>query len=112
MKSTVNWGTGAPLLLLLGCLSGCASSMIGVHPGADRVSLAETGQVGGCQADGLTTVSVMSKVLFFNRNANDVEANLLQLARNDAADAGANTLVKGNSEKFGERTFALYKCQP
>ena len=41
-----------------------------------------------------------------------VEDNLYQLARNNAVDAGADTLVKGESKKFGERSFGMYKCRP
>ena len=100
------------ILPLIGGLNGCASSMIGVHKGADRVSLAEANQVGGCQSKGKTIVSVLAKVGFIKRNTEDVEANLYQMARNDAVDAGADTIVKGDSEEFGKRTFEMYKCRP
>lgn len=92
--------------------SGCASSMIGVRNGSDRVSLAEMNQVGACQSKGKINVSVLAKVGFIKRSAADVEANLFQLARNDAVDSGANTIVKGESQEFGTRTFELYKCRP
>ena len=66
---------------LLAGLIGCANNiLIGVHEGAERVTLAE--------------------------------ANLSQVARNEAVDAGADTVVKGDSPEFGKRTFKLYKCQP
>lgn len=93
-------------------MSGCASSMIGVRNGSDRVSLAENNQVAGCQFKGKITVSVLAKVGFIKRSAADVEANLFQLARNEAVDAGADTLVKDESQEFGTRTFGLYKCRP
>lgn len=101
----------AMLLLLVG-LSGCASSMIEVRKGSDRVSLADAGQVGACQSKGKTTVSVLAKVGFIVRDNEDVEANLFQLARNDAVDAGADTLVKEGSPALGSRTYAIYKCRP
>jgi len=97
---------------LLAGFSGCASSLIGVHPGAERVSLANSNQVAACQSKGKTTVSVLTVVGFINRSAEDVEDNLYQLARNDAVDAGADTLVKGESKEFGKRTFEMYKCRP
>jgi hypothetical protein len=99
-------------LPLIAGLNGCASSLIGVHPGTERVSQADTNQVGACQSKGTTIVSVLAKVGFLNRNAEDVEANLYQLALNDAADAGADTIVKGESEEFGKRAFKMYKCRP
>jgi hypothetical protein len=103
----------AAILPLIAGLSGCASSMIEVRAGSDRVSLAEANQVGSCQPKGKTTVSVLATVgIFMTRSAEAVEANLLQLARNDAVDAGADTLVKGESKELGKRTFEIYKCRP
>lgn len=100
------------LVPLIAGLSGCASSLIGVHKGSDRVSLADANQVGSCQSKGETIVNVLAKVGFINRSTEEVEANLYQLARNDAVDAGADTLVKGESPEFGKRTFEMYKCRP
>jgi hypothetical protein len=102
----------ASIMLLTAGLSGCASSLIGEHKGSDRVSLADANQVGGCQSKGTTNISVLAKVGFISRSDEDVEANLYQLARNDAADAGADTIVKGESQEFGKRTFKMYKCRP
>lgn len=100
------------VLPLIAGLSGCASSLIGVHQGADRVSLADANQVGACQSKGKIIVSVLAKIGFINRLDEVVEADLYQVARNDAADAGADTLVKGESQEFGKRTFDMYKCRP
>jgi hypothetical protein len=100
------------ILPLIAGLSGCASSLIGVHQGADRVSLADANQVGACQSKGKIIVSVLAKIGFINRRDEVVEADLYQVARNDAADAGADTLVKGESQEFGKRTFDMYKCRP
>ena len=93
-------------------LGGCASSLIGVREGADRVSLADAKQVTTCQSKGKTIVTVLSKVGIINRSEEDVEANLYQLARNNAVDSGADTLVKGESQAFGKRTFEMFKCRP
>lgn len=100
---------GLPLLAGFG---GCTSMMIGERAGADRVSLADANQVGGCQSKGQTIVSVVAKVGFIKRLPEAVEADLYQLARNNAVDAGADTLVKGESKEFGQRTFDMYKCRP
>jgi len=99
----------SPLIVGLG---GCTSMMIGERAGSDRVSLADASQVGGCQSKGQTIVSVVAKVGFIKRLPEAVEADLYQLARNNAVDAGADTLVKGESKEFGQRTFAMYKCRP
>jgi len=100
------------VLPLIAGLIGCSSTLIGVHPGADRVSLADANQVGACKSMGKVIVSVMTEVGFVDRSEEDVEANLYQMARNDAVDAGADTLVKGESKEFGKRTFEMYKCRP
>jgi hypothetical protein len=93
-------------------LGACASKMVEVRPGTDRVSLADAGQVAACESRGKVVVSVLTKVGFVTRSVESVEANLLQLARNSAVDEGADTLVRKESAKFGERTFDIYKCRP
>jgi hypothetical protein len=97
---------------LIAGLSGCASALIGVRDGSDRVSLADVNQVTNCQPKGRITVSVFAKAGLISRADEDVEANLFQLARNNAVDAGADTVVKGESSEFGKRTFSMFKCRP
>jgi hypothetical protein len=99
-------------LPLLAGLGGCTSMMIGERAGADRVSMANADQVAGCQSKGETIVSVVAGVGFINRREDAVEADLYQLAQNNAVDAGADTLVKGASPVFGKRAYQMYKCRP
>ncbi|MDH2918964.1 MAG: DUF4156 domain-containing protein [Sideroxydans sp.] len=108
-SSTILPITAAVLVL---SLTGCASKLIGVQAGAERVSLAEANQVASCKLISKNTVSVLAKMGFIVRDAAEVEENLYQLARNDAVDAGADTVVKGESTALGSRTFSLYKCRP
>lgn len=102
----------ATIVPLITGLSGCTSSFIQVRKGTDRVSLADANQVGSCQSRREITLRVLAKVGFITRSPEDVEANLFQLARNDAVDAGADTVVKGESKELGTRTFEIYKCRP
>ena len=97
---------------LIAGLSGCASDLIQVREGSDRVSLADASQVSNCESKGKTTVTVLTKVGIFNRSIEDVDANLLQLARNSAVDMGGDTIVKGDRPEIGKRIFAVYKCRP
>ncbi|MHB1098764.1 MAG: DUF4156 domain-containing protein [Burkholderiales bacterium] len=99
----------APMVAVLG---GCASDLIEVRQGSDRVSLADASQVTSCQPKGKVTVSVLAKVGLFTRSVKDVDADLLQLARNGAVDAGGDTVVKGDRPEIGRRTFSIYKCRP
>lgn len=99
-------------MLLIAGLVGCASSdLIGVRKGSDRVFQVDASQVGGCQSKGEINVSVLAIVGFITRSPEAVEADLLQLARNGAIDAGGDTVVKGNSPEYGKRTFTIYKCK-
>jgi hypothetical protein len=99
------------LATLIAGLAGCASKMVDVRPGSEQVALTEASQIGSCQSKGKVTVSVLSEVWFVTRGPESVEANLLQLARNAAVDAGGDTVVKGSSMEYGKRTFELYKCR-
>ena len=92
-------------------LTGCASTMVAVRPGSESVAVLDAPQVTACQSKGSINVSVLSEVGIFTRSADAVEGNLLQLARNGAVDAGADTVVKGNSMSYGKRSFALYQCR-
>jgi hypothetical protein len=95
-------------------LNGCASKIIGVREGAERVSLADANQVANCQSKGAVTISIFAKagITGITRAEKDVEDNMYQMARNNAVDAGADTVVKGESPELGKRTFAMYKCRP
>jgi hypothetical protein len=57
-------------------------------------------------------VSVLTNAGLYGRSIEGIDANLLQLARNDAVEVGGDTLVKGERQAVGKRTFAIYKCRP
>ena len=102
----------AVIVPLIAGLGGCASKLIGIREGAEQVTLADANQVAACQSKGRINVSVLARIGLTERDAEDVEANLYQLARINAVDAGADTLVKGESKEFGKRTFEMFKCRP
>jgi len=93
-------------------LSGCASKLIGERIGAELVELKSVTDVGNCQTLGKTNVSVLAEVGFITRRPEDVEANLVQMARNSAVDRNGDTIVKGNSNEYGSRTFEIFRCKP
>lgn len=101
-----------PALLAALALGGCSSVIIGEKPGSDHVSLANPNQVANCQPKGKVNISVIAKFGILPRSEEDVEANLFQMARNDAVESGADTLVKGESKELGKRQFEMYKCRP
>ena len=99
-------------LLSIAALSACSSVIIGDKPGSDHVSLANADQVANCISKGKINLTVMAKVGIIPRSEETVEDNLLQMARNNAVDNGADTLVKGASTELGKRQFEMYKCRP
>ena len=105
------------LKLLSGCiistslLMGCANSFLKPAAGSERVLLMKTNQVTHCQSLGKVNVNVVTKVGIYNRDADAVEANLLQLGQNNAVELGGDTLVKDSTPEFGKQIFAVYKCK-
>jgi len=111
MQFSKKLGLISAVAALTAGLAGCASHLIEKRPGADLVTVADANQVANCQSKGKATVGVMAEVAFVTRGPEAVEANLLQLARNAAVDAGGDTVVKGSSMEYGKRTFEIYKCR-
>ncbi len=96
--------------LSLGLLASCASDLINVRPGSQRIVLLSSNQVSSCQFKGNTTVSVLAQMGFISRSVDAINADLLQLARNAALDAGGNTLVPGDRPELGKQIFGVYQC--
>ncbi len=98
-------------LVLLGSLSGCADKFIKPVAGVERVSLADASQVMQCESKGKIIASVFAKVGFITRDADEVEADLLKLAFNEAVAVAGDTIVKGEQPEFGKRAFNIYRCR-
>ena len=101
--------------IALTCLSaallcGCANSFLKPAADSERVLLMKSKQVTHCQSLGKVNVNVITKVGIYNRDADAVEANLLQLGLNNAVELGGDTLVKDVTPEFGKQVFAVYKC--
>jgi len=99
------------LAITITSLTGCASRMIQVSPGSENVDLLNSSNVTNCKSLGKVTVSVMTNFGIYTRSADDVESNLLQLARNSAVESNADSVVKEEMPEYGRRTFSLYKCR-
>jgi hypothetical protein len=92
-------------------LCGCANAFLKPAVGSERVLLMKTNQVGHCQPLGKVNVTVVTKVGLYNRDADAVEANLLQLGQNNAVELGGDTLVKDVTPELGKQIFTVYKCR-
>lgn len=91
-------------------LTGCATWFIDNRQGSEKIALKEAIEVTNCQLIGTTTVSVLSKVGFVTRGVDNIEINLLQLAKNSAVDMGGDTVVKKETSIVGQRPFDIFKC--
>jgi hypothetical protein len=100
------------LIAALAALSGCASDLIDVRPGSDKIVQVESAKVAQCRKVGQTTVGVLDHVAFYSRSIDAIDENLSQLARNSALDMGGDTVVPGERLDVGKRVFAVYKCAP
>jgi len=92
-------------------LSGCANNFLKPAAGSERVLLMKANQVTRCQSLGKVSVNVVTQVGIYNRAADAVEANLLQLGQNNAIELGGDTLVKDATPEYGKQVFAVYKCK-
>jgi hypothetical protein len=54
---------------------------------------------------------VVTKVGIYTRDADAVEANLLQLGQNNATELSGDTLVEDMTPEFGRQVLAVYKCK-
>lgn len=101
--------------LLLAALSGAAllaGCSYGIVPdvGSQTVRTAWNGNVSGCRDVGKVTVSVLSRVGPVDRNDIKVRDELEIMARNQAAQMRADTIVPLGEPKDGEQSWEGYAC--
>ena len=67
--------------------------------------------VANCQEVGIVTTQTQSRVVI-NRSPSKVTEELTILARNRAADLGADAIVPIGVPSNGEQSFRAYRCSP
>lgn len=67
-------------------------------------------RVANCQQLSQTQVSIANSVGVFQRMPSDVEHDLTNLAINDAAKSGGDTVAALSPVKDGAQTFGIYRC--
>ncbi|MGB9430577.1 MAG: DUF4156 domain-containing protein [Gammaproteobacteria bacterium] len=67
-------------------------------------------RVAHCRMLSKTEVSIADKVGFLARTASDVESDLKNLAMNQAATQGGDTVSALTPVDSGSQTFGIYKC--
>ena len=107
MKSTLRWTPLAGVILLSACTYG-----IVLDPGGQGVRVAWNGNLGvrECRDVGKVTVSVLSRVGPVDRNDIKVRDELEIMARNQAAQMHADTIVPLGEPRDGEQSWEGYAC--
>ena len=81
------------------------------EPGSD-VRVGTVAQVASCKKLGATHAKTSTKIAFFARSARKIDSELESLARNEAAEMGADTIVaQGPASSEGRRSFDVYQCK-
>ena len=107
MKSTLRWTPLAGAILLSACTYG-----IVLDPGGQDVRVAWNGNTGirPCRDVGKVTVSVLSRVGPVDRNDIKIRDELEIMARNQAAQMHADTIVPLGEPRDGEQSWEGYAC--
>ena len=77
---------------------------------SDSVRIVSFEKANGCKKLGRIGTSVKASIGLIQRSAAKVADELDVLARNEAAEMGADTIVREGAVNNGERTFSAYRC--
>ena len=96
-------------MLLAGLLiTGC--TWVKATPNAERVRIVPADRVADCAKIGDLSVYTKSRVAGVNRKAAIVKQELETLARNEAAEMGADTIISASDILDGRQSFIAYRC--
>lgn len=100
------------LVLILFSLAGC--TWVPLTPTGESVQLTRSSSgLEGCERVGAVTAQTKSRVGIFARSEKKILEELQSLARNDAAEMGADHIVEeGPPSVDGRQRFAAYRCVP
>jgi pyruvate/oxaloacetate carboxyltransferase len=77
---------------------------------SDRVRLADAAGVASCNRIGTITTRVKDRIGFIARSPEKVRGELATLARLEAVDMGADTVVAEGPVSEGHRTYSAWDC--
>jgi len=105
--------TGAARLVAVAAfaaaLGGCSS--VERRPGSEDVmAVSGPSRAGHCENLGETRVSTAESYWIFPRYEDEIRSDLTDLARNEAAALGGDTVAPLSPVEDGERTYGLYEC--
>ncbi|MDA1074041.1 MAG: DUF4156 domain-containing protein [Proteobacteria bacterium] len=89
------------------CLSGC--TWVKLTEAGEAVSVAEADAISECTRVGIVTARTGERIIT-ERKLDKVNEELHTLARNEAANLNADTIVPLSHETDGAQTFTAYRC--
>ena len=98
-----------PFTLLAAALLLSACSFVQLSDAGAGVAQMDPADVLNCTSLGVVSAATQDKVLL-ERGSAKVQEELLVLARNQAADLGANAIVPVDPPKDGKQSFRAYRC--
>ncbi|HET6655275.1 MAG TPA: DUF4156 domain-containing protein [Gammaproteobacteria bacterium] len=90
-------------------IAGCGN-WVEVKPQARDVAILEPAQAAHCQFLGKSEAAVLNEAGFLPRNPQAINADLVNIARNDAAKMGGNAVAPLSPRDHGNQTFGIYRC--
>ncbi|WP_157885602.1 DUF4156 domain-containing protein [Pseudohongiella nitratireducens] len=92
----------------LGLMSAC--TWVQLSPEAAEVYLRTTSQVSECDRVGTANVNALSQIGFIDRSAARLQDELVDLAKNEAARLGGDSVVPESTIDDGKQTFGVFLC--
>ena len=96
-------------LLTITLISSC-SNWVQVTSEGQTVRLVPTGIPANCDRIGRVQARTLGRIIGIERGAERLQDELTQIARNEAADRGGNTIVPESLIADGRQTFGIYLC--
>lgn len=105
---------GSVVLISLTLFSTTGCTWVPLTPAGESVRLAESAtSLEGCERVGAVTAQTRARVGIFARGEKKILEELVALARNDAAEMGANRVIaEGPPSVEGRQRFTAYRCSP
>ena len=96
------------LILCSASLAGC--TWVKNAPNAQAVRIVPADRIMGCRLLSKVTTYTADNIAVIKRSAKKVQEELDALAKNEAAERGADSIVRTSKVIEGKQSFDLYRC--
>ncbi len=83
---------------------------IQLTPQGEAVRVVGVAEVADCARIGEVNARVLDKMAFMKRSRGKQATELANLARNEAGEMGADTIIAASDIEDGRRRFTAYRC--